>query len=388
MKMEKLFCADIVVQGKKYYLCEKYRNEKYRNMENPFKFGTLVDNQYFTDRIEELEQINRTLNSPNHLILISPRRFGKSSLVKKAVTESKRPYISINMQQVTCIEDLASLLLKGVFHLHPWEKAKHLLANFRVMPTVSITPLGDNMEIGFQTTSNISALLEDALSLVEKVSDEDNRIIVIFDEFQEFIGIEKGIDKKMRSIIQEQSKINYIFLGSEESMMSDIFELKKSPFYHFGRLMRLKKIPYNDFYEYVNERIKNVVTDNQDRLTKEILSFTSCHPYYTQQLAAMVWDNAYYRKNQSEELLSVSINQIIQSHDLDFERIWMSLNNTDKKIIRILSKDEKPYENKSMPTSTIYSSIKKLMKKGFLIKEEKYEIEDPFFRQWICERIP
>lgn len=388
MKMEKLFCADIVVQGKKYYLCEKYRNEKYRNMENPFKFGTLVDNQYFTDRIEELEQINRTLNSPNHLILISPRRFGKSSLVKKAVTESKRPYISINMQQVTCIEDLASLLLKGVFHLHPWEKAKHLLANFRVMPTVSITPLGDNMEIGFQTTSNISALLEDALSLVEKVSDEDNRIIVIFDEFQEFIEIEKGIDKKMRSIIQEQSKINYIFLGSEESMMSDIFERKKSPFYHFGRLMRLKKIPYNDFYEYVNERIKNVVTDNQDRLTKEILSFTSCHPYYTQQLAAMVWDNAYYRKNQSEELLSVSINQIIQSHDLDFERIWMSLNNTDKKIIRILSKDEKPYENKSLPTSTIYSSIKKLMKKGFLIKEEKYEIEDPFFRQWICERIP
>lgn len=388
MKMEKLFCADIVVQGKKYYLCEKYRNEKYRNMENPFKFGTLVDNQYFTDRIEELEQINRTLNSPNHLILISPRRFGKSSLVKKAVTESKRPYISINMQQVTCIEDLASLLLKGVFHIHPWEKAKHLLANFRVMPTVSITPLGDNMEIGFQTTSNISALLEDALSLVEKVSDEDNRIIVIFDEFQEFIEIEKGIDKKMRSIIQEQSKINYIFLGSEESMMSDIFERKKSPFYHFGRLMRLKKIPYNDFYEYVNERIKNVVTDNQDRLTKEILSFTSCHPYYTQQLAAMVWDNAYYRKNQSEELLSVSINQIIQSHDLDFERIWMSLNNTDKKIIRILSKDEKPYENKSLPTSTIYSSIKKLMKKGFLIKEEKYEIEDPFFRQWICERIP
>mgnify|MGYP003424494683 FL=1 len=388
MKMEKLFCADIVVQGKKYYLCEKYRNEKYRNMENPFKFGTLVDNQYFTDRIEELEQINRTLNSPNHLILISPRRFGKSRLVKKAVTESKRPYISIDMQQVTCIEDLASILLKGVFHLHPWEKAKHLLANFRVMPTVSITPLGDNMEIGFQTTSNISALLEDALSLVEEVSDEDNRIIVIFDEFQEFIEIEKGIDKKMRSIIQEQSKINYIFLGSEESMMSDIFERKKSPFYHFGRLMRLKKIPYNDFYEYVNERIKNVVTDNQDRLTKEILSFTSCHPYYTQQLAAMVWDNAYYRKNQSEELLSVSINQIIQSHDLDFERIWMSLNNTDKKIIRILSKDEKPYENKSLPTSTIYSSIKKLMKKGFLIKEEKYEIEDPFFRQWICERIP
>ena len=357
-------------------------------MKNPFKFGTLVDNQYFTDRIEELEQINRILNSPNHLILISPRRFGKSSLVKKAVTASERPYISINMQQVTCIEDLSSLLLKGVFNLHPWEKVEHLLANFRVMPTVSITPLGDNMEIGFQTASNVSALLEDALSLIEKVSDEDNRIIVIFDEFQEFLEIEKGIDKKMRSIIQEHSKVNYIFLGSEESMMSDIFERKKSPFYHFGQLMRLKKIPYSDFYEYVNDRLKDVVSDNSDKITEEILNFTSCHPYYTQQLAATIWDNAYYRKIHSEELLSISIDQIIQSHDLDFERIWMSLNNTDKKIMRIISKDEKPYENKLLPTSTIYSSIKKLMKKGFLIKEERYEVEDPFFRKWICERIP
>ena len=302
--------------------------------------------------------------------------------MKKAVTESQRPYISINMQQVTCIEDIASLLLKGVFRLHPWEKIKHLLANFRVIPTVSLTPLGDNMEIGFQTASNVSALLEDALSLVEKVSDEDNRIIVIFDEFQEFLEIEKGIDKKMRSIIQEQSKVNYIFLGSEESMMSDIFERKKSPFYHFGQLMRLKKIPYNDFYEYVSDRLKDVVSDDCHKTTEDILNFTSCHPYYTQQLAATIWDNAYYRRNQTEELLSSSINQIIQSRDLDFERIWMSLNNTDKKIMRILSKDEKPYENKLLPTSTIYSSIKKLMKKGFLIKEERYEVEDPFFRQW------
>ena len=70
-------------------------------------------------------------------------------------------------------------------------------------------------------------------------------------------------------------------------------------------------------------------------------------------------------------------------HDLNFERIWMSLNNTDKRIIRMMSKGEKPYELKSIPTSTTYSSIKKLMKKGFLIKEENYELEDPFFKQWV-----
>ena len=353
-------------------------------MENPFKFGTLVDNQYFTDRVLEQERIQAILNSPNHLVLISPRRFGKSSLVKKTVLQTGRPYISLNMQQVTCVEDLAILILKGVFKLHPWEKIKHLLANFRVVPTISTTPLGDSFEVGFQPTSNVVALLEDSLSLVERVSQPDNRIILVFDEFQEIMELEKGLDRKLRAIMQEHQHVNYIFLGSEESMMTDIFERKKSPFYHFGMLMRLKKIPYEDFYNYVKERLDKVVSVDTEETVQGVLNFTGCHPYYTQQLSSMVWESAWYRKQDTGILLKESIRQILQTHDLDFERIWMSLNNTDKKILRIFAKGEKPYENKAIPTSTIYSSIKKLMKKGFLIKgESTYEIEDPFFKEWI-----
>lgn len=352
-------------------------------MENPFKFGTLVDNEYFTDRVMEQQHISSMLESPNHIVLISPRRFGKSSLVKRVVRKSGRPFISLNMQQVTCVEDLATMILKGVFKLHPWEKVKHLLANFRIIPTISTTPLGDSVEIGFQPTSNLSALLEDALSLVEHVSTPENRIIVVFDEFQEIMKVEKGIDRKLRAIMQEQQNVNYIFLGSEESMMTDIFERKKSPFYHFGMLMRLKKIPYEDFHSYITERLQPIVSSDASRIAKEVLAFTQCQPYYTQQLASMVWEIALYKKTSVETLIDNAVNQITETHDLNFERIWMSLNNTDKRIIRMLSKGEKPYEQKSLPTSTIYSSIKKLMKKGFLIKENGYEIEDPFFKQWI-----
>ena len=352
-------------------------------MENPFKFGTLVDNEYFTDRVMEQQHISSMLDSPNHIVLISPRRFGKSSLVKRVVRQSGRPFISLNMQQVTCVEDLAVMILKGVFKFHPWEKLKHILANFRVIPTISTTPLGDNVEIGFQPTSNVSALLEDSLSLVERVSDTSNRMIVVFDEFQEIIEVEKGIDRKLRTIMQEQQNVNYIFLGSEESMMTDIFERKKSPFYHFGMLMRLKKIPYEDFHTYITERLRPVISSDITQIADEILAFTKCHPYYTQQLASMIWELAHYRNQPTETLIESAITQITETHDLNFERIWMSLNNTDKRIIRMLSKGEKPYEQKALPTSTTYSSIKKLMKKGFLIKEENYELEDPFFKQWI-----
>ena len=86
-----------------YY--EKNRNEKNRNMENPFKFGTIVEEEYFTDRVKEVAYICQFVNSPNHLILISPRRFGKSSVVTKAIKQTGRKFITVNLQQVTSVAD-------------------------------------------------------------------------------------------------------------------------------------------------------------------------------------------------------------------------------------------------------------------------------------------
>ena len=81
-------------------------------MENPFKFVSLVDTPYFTDRVKEVDYIVQFLKSENHLVLMSPRRFGKSSLVKKAVVQTQRPYLWLNMQAVLSKEDFAAKLLK------------------------------------------------------------------------------------------------------------------------------------------------------------------------------------------------------------------------------------------------------------------------------------
>ena len=70
-------------------------------------------------------------------------------------------------------------------------------------------------------------------------------------------------------------------------MMTDIFERVKSPFYHFGMLMRLNKIPYEDFKSYIADRLKDV-SEQPTQIADEILTFTSCHPYYTQQLSFAV----------------------------------------------------------------------------------------------------
>ena len=337
-------------------------------MENPFKFGVLVDNEFFTDRTYELKQVLMSLNSQNHLILISPRRFGKSSLVAKAVRESGRPCISLNMQNMLSVEDFASKLLRELFRLYPMERIKHLMSHFRFIPTVSTNLVTNSIDVTFQPVVNSMVLLEDAMGLIEKVSTKEKKLIVVLDEFQEILNIRKGLDKQLRSIMQTQQNLNYILLGSQESMMTEIFERKKSPFYHFG--------------QYVSARLPIKEQDKLDHIVDEILSFTCLHPYYTQQLSAQVWEMISY-DHLVDGVVKEAISKIVRTHDLDFERLWLNFNRTDRSIMMSLSKGINPLQNRQVATSTSFSGIKRLMKAGYVIRVDDYEIEDPFFKEWI-----
>lgn len=354
-------------------------------MNNPFKFGSVVDEPYFTDRINELAYIKHSMNSANHIVLISPRRFGKTSLVKKAIKEINRPSIFINLQMAVSVENLASLLLKEIFKLRPFEKVKHLMTHFRVIPTISTNPFSDAVDVSFQPSLDTTAILEDVFALLEKVSSPTKRIITVFDEFQEIMGIEKGLDKRLRAIMQEQQNINYIFLGSQESMMTQIFERKKSPFYHFGMLMHLDKIPYDDFMQYITQRLPLKDDTQAKDIAKDILNTTLCHPYFTQQLASQVWEILTY-SDVKENIVKEAVEQLTIIHDLDFERLWMNFNKTDKYIMLNLAHKKQPSSTRSLPTSTIYSSVKRLMQMGYIIKTNEYEIEDPFFRNWLIKK--
>ena len=354
-------------------------------MENPFKFGSLVDAPYFTDRVKELDYIVQFLKSENHLVLMSPRRFGKSSLVKKAVVQTQRPYLWLNMQAVLSKEDFAAKLLKELLNQFKLEKMKHYLRNFRIIPSINMNPMTDEVSVSFQpSTDNGTTAIEDVLNTIQKVSTPQNKLIVVLDEFQSILEIDKNMDKQLRSIMQEQTDINYIFLGSQESMMTDIFERVKSPFYHFGMLMRLNKIPYEDFKSYIADRLKDV-SEQPTQIADEILAFTSCHPYYTQQLSFAVWNNLVAGKN--EDVLKLAIEDIITTHDLDYERLWLNFNKTDKYVMVSICEDNNPAQDRNQPTSTMTSALLRLSKKGYIIRSDRYEIEDPFFRKWILKNM-
>jgi len=361
-------------------------------MKNPFKFGTIVDGPYFINRRLEIENVGAVLASQNHLILISPRRFGKSSLIGKVIGGLKRPYIRLDLQLITTPQDLAAQILKRIHRIFPFERMKQAIKNFRIIPGITLNPLNNEIDITFQTGSSASVLVEDVLNLIEKLSTDRNKIIVVFDEFQEIRHIDKQLDRQLRSIIQYHKKINYIFLGSQESLMRDIFEKKKSPFYHFGVVLPLAKLPVRDFMDFLSTGFKNR-HPKPEAVAGKILDITGAHPYYTQQLAFNVWE-LLGRNKKSADPVVAACEEIIRNHDIDYERLWNTLNRTDMKILIGLASSEMPplsseFSKKYFDgaTSTIFSSLRRLSQNGMVIKTGAgYEIDDPFFEGWLIKR--
>jgi AAA+ ATPase superfamily predicted ATPase len=350
-------------------------------MSNPFKFGSVVTSDFFTDRTAEAKEISRVLKSGNHLILISPRRYGKASLIQKVIEKQKRPAVYLDLQLATDVADVATQLMKRVLKISRWENVKRTVSNFRIVPTIELNPATSAMEVTFRPSANDSFTpLEDVLGLIEKIGEKGRRPIVVLDEFQEVTSLGKDLPKQLRSVIQHHVNVNYVFLGSAESMMRRIFETKKSPFYHFGHLMTLGRIPYGDFYDYLETRFAQV-TGEAEAVSKEIIGFTGLHPYYTQQLAYYCYDFLHEGKY-SEGMIGDVIGRMVEVHGNDYERLWVMTKKTDKRILVALA-EGKELSSVAQPASTVYSGLNRLAEQGYVVKNGSYQLDDPFFGRWI-----
>ena len=352
---------------------------------NPFRYGCVVEDSFYCPRPSLEKQLAGFIRSGQNVVIHGERRMGKTSLIN-AVVRGMRGWrmLYVDLLHVQTVGDVCRRIVSAVRNMERkaslFEKALKFLPRLR--PVMKVDP--STGEFGFGLDARAAEnpyAVEDVLDMLAKVA-AGGRTVVVFDEFQDILNIRKRLDKQLRSIMQTQQNLNYILLGSQESMMIEIFERKKSPFYHFGQLMRLDKIPYEDFREYISARLPKDENDKLDGIIKEILSFTNFHPYYTQQLSAQVWEMMTY-DHLYEGVVSEAISKIVRTHDLDFERLWLNFNRTDRSIMISLSKGVNPMQNRQMATSTSFSAIKRLMKAGYIIKVNDYEIEDPFFREWI-----
>ncbi len=270
-------------------------------METPFIFGKIATEKNFTDREKETADLVQSFTSLINTIIISPRRWGKSSLVNKAAKlamaqDGNLRICHIDLFNVRSEEHFYSLLAQKVIAAtsSKWEEAIESAKNFfsHLVPKISIgTDPTNEVSIDFDW-EEVKRNPDEVLDLAEKIARKKGlKIVICVDEFQnvaEFTDPDY-FQKKLRSHWQLHQSVAYCLYGSKRHMMMEVFTDSSKPFYKFGNLMFLNKIETPCLVEFFKSRFADTGKSIDDEASHLIAKLVDNHPYYAQQLAQLSW---------------------------------------------------------------------------------------------------
>lgn len=371
---------------------------------SPFQYGTLATKENFVDRINERSELKRMLSSGINVTLVSPRRWGKSSLVKMAmdelVAEQKNVRVCyIDAFSLDSIEDFYSVFASAVISCTS-NKLERIVDDAKkyiggIIPSVKITDgvnniLSFNFRLGVPEQDRMQIL-----NLPEKIAAEKKiRIIVCIDEFQQLATLEgySELEGKMRSAWQLQSHVSYCLYGSKKHMMMDIFNDSQKPFYRFSETMFLGKIRQEDWIPFIMNGFEKTGKQIAEPYAKRICKFTECHSWYLQQLSYFVWSAT--QSAVSEEIMSQAESRIIDTNEpmftSDVEKLTPSQREMLKAIVSGIS-----HMSSSLAASrfrlgnpnTITRNKHILQTKSFVDSNDGVlTIADPIFRRWFARK--
>jgi uncharacterized protein len=314
-------------------------------MQSPFLFGKTVSHQGFTNRVKEIKRLKDNFHSQVNTILISPRRWGKSSLVKRVSEEVKDPKIKIVEVDLLGIRNeeefykvLATETIKTTSNkLAEWLQATRQFLK-HITPKISIGPdPANDFEISFEW-QDLERNYKEVLNLPEKIAAHKNiQIVICIDEFQN-LGIFKEpllFQKRLRSEWQHQRKVSYCLYGSQQHMMTELFERQSMPFYKFGDVMYLSKISRKDWVRFITEKFNETKKEIDDTLADQIAALVQDHSYYVQQLSHMVWINTVKRATQNN--LDHALNDLLEQNSILYTRDTEELSAPQLAFLRALA---------------------------------------------------
>jgi uncharacterized protein len=263
------------------------------NLENPFPATAYYGPKYFCDREEESTRLLSYLENRNSTTLISVRRMGKTGLLHHVI--AKLPYgwigIYVDILETENLTQFLNLLATSILQAVPeksslgkqfWEFIKSM------RPVVSFDSLTGIPQISFninqkETEVNINSIF----TFLERL---EERIAIAIDEFQQIVEYpEKNVDAWLRTRIQQLKNVFFIFSGSRQHLMGELFSLPSRPFYRSTIMMKLGKIDnkvYNDFIVAQFGRYNKTITPE---IVAEILDWTNTHTFYVQQLCSRIF---------------------------------------------------------------------------------------------------
>jgi uncharacterized protein len=369
-------------------------------LKNPFRYGIAVDDQYFIDREKELRDFSKWLTSGQSLVIYSPRRYGKTSLVLKLLKKlrSEGYYTAyIDFFKVNSKLRFAELYYTEIIKQLPsWEKALKKVSGLTrsVRPVVSVDQQGlPSVSVKFEDSAGYQDLTE-LLELPQKLSGKKNWVIV-FDEFQEINRLNgDSFEKEMRAAFIHHKNVGYAFLGSKMHMLLNMFTHESRAFYQFGKIIELKKLPADIFKEFIDSGFKRAGISFKGDISEKIIDICEGIPHYIQYLASGAWEEAIENKSKLDDVvLERAIWKIIINQDDYFSAQYERLTLHQQTVLKAVSVDNANIYNHAFTTkynlkspSSIQRSVERLLNDGILMRQsDTYHFTDPFFRRWIME---
>lgn len=372
--------------------------------ESPFQYGKLATKENFIDRVSERASLKQMLFSGINVALISPRRWGKSSLVKMAMDEltAERKDVKVcylDAFSIDSVEDFYSKFASSVIACtsskieKAWGDAKKYLGG--IIPGLTVSDgLNDIFTINFKHDP-LKESRTQILNLPEKIaSDKGIRIIVCIDEFQQLAEMDgySELEGKMRSAWQYHRNVSYCFYGSKKHMMMQIFNDSQKPFYRFSEIMFLGKIAQADWVPFIVGGFSKTGKSISEEHAANICEHTERHSWYLQQLSYFIWSDT--DKVVTDEIMNRAYRRIIDTNApmfmSDIEKLTASQREMLKAIIagetHLSSANARQKFNLGNLT-TITRNKKVLETKAFIdTNDGELEISDPIFRAWFSEK--
>ena len=373
-------------------------------MKKAFVYGVAVEGENFTDRIAETKRLKRDFENGQNVVLISPRRMGKTSLVRRVISQIDTDQIAVvHLDIYDCRTEyefynkFATAVLRQASG-----KGELMLRNIKEF----LTRLTPKISFGIDPTNEMSVSLgiapedyspEEILQLPEKMAHKMGKhIVVCIDEFQQIGNFPDSIEvqKRIRGVWQLQEEVSYCLYGSKKHMLTDLFQNKRMPFYQFGDIRFLQPIALADWIPFIRGKFEEKGLSISDEQITRICETVEYQSSYVQQLAWNVM--LCCDKVVDEEAMTEALDDLIGQNSTLFLQQTEGLSSYQMNFLKALAAGEtgdftsaailKKYNLGSK--SNISRLTDTLIKKELIEKSGRtVTIADPVFRLWMRTQL-
>ncbi|MFB3918339.1 MAG: ATP-binding protein [Terriglobales bacterium] len=371
--------------------------------ENPFIFGEIVSESAFIDREEELQSLVRDLADGQKLFLLSPRRFGKSSLVSAAFrqlqTQNVRTVVipvSSYASYVQFLERFTDRLLRAA---GPWDKVKDWVGRFinKIKPQANVDLSTGELSVSFGTGSEIdpAPIAPEVFALPGELAKHGRfKMAICLDEFQQILNFDgRAVEDALRNAVQLQRDVGYVFSGSQPSLVEEMLSAKR-PFHKAGPKIFLDKIPADSWRNFILEQFRHRSRAVTDAALDRLLATADLIPYDVQRIAHELWDYAELnaKRNLDSDDVDLVTKRLVTGESGFYERLWEQLRSSQRAVLQALAArgaaeiyaQAVRQEYRLGPASSVQRALQSLDDQDILDRyHDFYFFVDPLFAVWI-----